>query len=52
MVTILRDPEGGPNRILLEFSFEFTKNFLGIKDMYVSIYSSIFKDFNWKLAHL
>ncbi|KAF1809568.1 C2H2 finger domain protein [Eremomyces bilateralis CBS 781.70] len=32
-VTLLRDPEGGPNRILLEFSFEFTKSFLGIKDI-------------------
>ncbi|KAF1814282.1 hypothetical protein P152DRAFT_465179 [Eremomyces bilateralis CBS 781.70] len=32
-VTLLRDPEGGPNRILLGFAFEFTKSFLGIKDM-------------------
>ncbi|KAF1352703.1 hypothetical protein EJ07DRAFT_168822 [Lizonia empirigonia] len=32
-VTLLRDPEGGPHRVLLEFTFEFTKEFLGIKDM-------------------
>jgi hypothetical protein len=32
-VTLLRDPEGGPNRVLLEFTFEFTKSFLGAKDM-------------------
>ena len=31
-VTLLRDPEGGPHQILLEFTFEFTKEFLGIKD--------------------
>jgi hypothetical protein len=35
-VTLLRDPDGGPHRVLLEFTFEFTKEFLGIKDMYVS----------------
>jgi hypothetical protein len=33
IVTLLRDPEGGPNRVLLEFTFEFTKDFLGAKDM-------------------
>lgn len=33
-VTLLRDPEGGPQRVLLEFTFEFTKEFLGIKDLY------------------
>jgi hypothetical protein len=32
-VTLLRDPEGGPHRVLLEFTFEFTKEFLGIKNM-------------------
>lgn len=32
-VTLLRDPEGGPHRVLLEFAFEFTKEFLGIKDL-------------------
>lgn len=31
--TLLRDQEGGPNRVLLEFTFEFTKGFLGAKDM-------------------
>ncbi|CAN9361177.1 unnamed protein product [Alternaria alternata] len=31
-VTLLRDPEGGPHRVLLEFTFEFTKEFLGVKD--------------------
>jgi hypothetical protein len=33
--TMLRDQGGGPNRILLEFTFEFTKDFLGAKDVYV-----------------
>ncbi|CAN9242336.1 unnamed protein product [Alternaria alternata] len=32
-VTLLRDPEGGPHRVLLEFTFEFTKEFLGVKDL-------------------
>jgi hypothetical protein len=32
-VTLLRDPEGGPHRVLLEFTFEFAKEFLRIKDM-------------------
>ncbi|KAI2479406.1 DUF3435 domain containing protein [Pyrenophora tritici-repentis] len=32
-VMLLRDPEGGPHRVLLEFTFEFTKEFLGIKDL-------------------
>jgi hypothetical protein len=36
-VTLLRDPKGGPHRVLLEFTFEFTKEFLGIKDLYVII---------------
>ena len=31
-VTPLRDPLGGPHRILLEFTYEFTKQFLGTKD--------------------
>jgi Protein of unknown function (DUF3435) len=34
IVTKLRDLDDGPDRILLEFDFEFTKNFLGVKDMY------------------
>lgn len=28
-VTLLRDPEGEPHRVLLEFTFQFTKGFLG-----------------------
>ena len=31
--TVLRDQGGGPDRFLLEFTFEFTKDFLGAKDM-------------------
>jgi hypothetical protein len=31
--TLLRDQGGGPDSFLLEFDFEFTKSFLGIKDM-------------------
>jgi hypothetical protein len=32
VVSLLRDPEGGPHRILLEFTYEFTKQFLGTKE--------------------
>ncbi|KAF1966830.1 hypothetical protein BU23DRAFT_584167 [Bimuria novae-zelandiae CBS 107.79] len=32
-VTLLRDLEGGPHRVLLKLTFEFTKEFLRIKDM-------------------
>ncbi|KAI9763719.1 MAG: hypothetical protein M1839_006317 [Geoglossum umbratile] len=32
IVTLLRDPNGGPHRILIEFTCEFTKQFLGVKD--------------------
>ncbi|KAL9084485.1 MAG: hypothetical protein Q9165_008058 [Trypethelium subeluteriae] len=32
-VSVLRDQKGGPNKILLEFTFEFTKSFLGVKDI-------------------
>jgi len=32
---MLRNQGGGPNQILLEFTFEFTKDFLGAKDVYV-----------------
>ncbi|KAF2647078.1 hypothetical protein K491DRAFT_763865 [Lophiostoma macrostomum CBS 122681] len=32
--SIVRDKGGGPDRFLLEFGFEFTKNFLGAKDVY------------------
>jgi Protein of unknown function (DUF3435) len=33
IATLLRDPEGGPHKVLLEFIFEFTKSFLGAKDI-------------------
>ena len=36
MVTLLRDPAGGPHRLLLEFTFEFTKEYLGMKEAWVS----------------
>lgn len=32
VVTLLRDPDGGRHRILIEFTCEFTKQFLGVKD--------------------
>ncbi len=35
MVRVLRDPEGGPHRLLLEFTFKFTKEYLGMKEAYV-----------------
>lgn len=31
-VTLIRDPDGGPQSIVLEFDFEFTKQYLGMKD--------------------
>lgn len=31
-VCLLRDSKGGPHRIVIEFTFEFTKEFLGAKD--------------------
>ena len=31
-VSLLRDPQGGPHRNLIEFTFEFTKEWLGAKD--------------------
>ena len=35
--TLLRDQlGGGPDKILLEFTFEFTKDYLGAKDMSVT----------------
>ena len=34
-VTLLRDLEGGPHYILLEFTFKFIKEYLGVKDMWV-----------------
>jgi len=35
MVTLIYDLEGGPYKIVLEFIFEFTKEYLGIKEMYI-----------------
>lgn len=32
-VTLLRDPDGGSHQVVLEFTFEFTKKYLGIKDL-------------------
>ncbi|KAJ5239886.1 hypothetical protein N7468_004505 [Penicillium chermesinum] len=31
-VSLLRDPQGGPHRIIIEFTFGFTKEWLGAKD--------------------
>ncbi|KAH0552930.1 hypothetical protein GP486_006872, partial [Trichoglossum hirsutum] len=33
VVTLLWDPNGSPHRILIEFTCEFTKQFLGVKDV-------------------
>ena len=35
MVTLIRDLEGGPYKIMLKFIFEFTKEYFGIKEAYV-----------------
>ena len=35
MVTLIRDPEGGPYKIMLKFTFEFTKEYLSIKEAYI-----------------
>jgi len=32
VMTLLRDPKGGPHRILIGFTCEFTKQYLGMKD--------------------
>ncbi|KAL5347682.1 hypothetical protein ACLOAV_007091 [Pseudogymnoascus australis] len=32
IVSLLRNPKGGPHRILIEFTCEFTKQFLGVKE--------------------
>jgi hypothetical protein len=31
-VSLLRDPQGGPHHIVIKFTFEFTKEWLGAKD--------------------
>jgi hypothetical protein len=33
VVTLLRDPNSGPYRLLIEFTCEFTKKYLGTKDI-------------------
>jgi hypothetical protein len=33
IVTLLQNPNGGPHPILIEFTCEFTKQFLGVKDV-------------------
>src|SRR5450755_4119873 len=35
-LTLVRHPDGGPPRLLMELTAEFTKTFLGLKDAYVS----------------
>lgn len=35
IVTPLRDPEGGPHYLLVSFTSEFTKQYLGLKNGYV-----------------
>lgn len=32
-LSLSRDPEGGPHRILIRFKLQFTKTFLGDKEM-------------------
>lgn len=34
-VALARDPEGGPHKILIRFTLEFTKSYLGTKDALV-----------------
>jgi hypothetical protein len=34
-VAFARDPEAGPHKILIRFTLEFTKSYLGIKDALV-----------------
>src|SRR5207247_10839706 len=34
-VVLARDPEGAPHKILIKFTLEFTKTYLGTKDAYV-----------------
>jgi hypothetical protein len=35
IVTLLCNLDGGPHRVLIEFAFEFTKEYLRVKDVYV-----------------
>ncbi|KAJ6112296.1 hypothetical protein N7523_002118 [Penicillium sp. IBT 18751x] len=43
-VSLLRDPHGGPHRIVIEFTFEFTKEWLGAKDANTYILPEIIFD--------
>ncbi|CAG8891316.1 unnamed protein product [Penicillium egyptiacum] len=43
-VSLLRDPQGGPHRIVVEFTFEFTKEWLGAKDANTYILPEIIFD--------
>ncbi|KAJ5982545.1 hypothetical protein N7451_012645 [Penicillium sp. IBT 35674x] len=43
-VSLLRDPQGGPHRIVIEFTFEFTKEWLGAKDANTYILPDIIFD--------
>lgn len=35
LVTLVQDPNSKPHRLVLEFTFEFTKKILGIKEAYI-----------------
>jgi len=35
MITLIRDLEGGPYKIVPKFIFEFTKEYLSIKEAYI-----------------
>ncbi|OCL07259.1 hypothetical protein AOQ84DRAFT_365094 [Glonium stellatum] len=41
MITLLRDLEGGPYKIVPEFTFEFTKKYLGMKEVNTFLISEI-----------
>ncbi|PLN74657.1 hypothetical protein BDW42DRAFT_189660 [Aspergillus taichungensis] len=43
-LSLLRDPQGGPHRIIIEFTFEFTKEWLGSKDANTYILPEIIFD--------
>jgi len=38
IVTLLRDPNRGPHNILIEFIYEFIKQFLGTKEIYTAVF--------------
>lgn len=49
-VSLLRDPQGGPPRIVIEFTFEFTKEFLGTGSIiHICCYN---RYLIWKQEHL